>query len=87
MTLALTPGEHFFDVVETAYEAGAEIEALRAEWSWAPPGLAERVQPCPKDLVHDVFERDAPLSSFPLESDSDVVVYGQRCTHILMLQL
>jgi hypothetical protein len=77
--MLLTPGkrEHLFDAVETPGETGAEGEAFRAEIPGRPLRLIESLQACTKDLVDDLFERDAASMPLPFEPRRHVIVDGQ----------
>jgi len=85
MPLALGPGEHLFDVVETADETRPEVEAFRPELIAPTLRRAERIQSGSQHLVHDVFERHPALAPLPIESNRDVVIEGQSRAHIMMI--
>lgn len=87
MMLALGARQHLFDVVETADQAGAEIEAARAKAFPRGSGPVHRIKTDPERLVDHHFESPPSLSNDPRQPRRDVGIERQRCSHVLMLQI
>ena len=57
------PREDLFDIVETADQAGAEVEANRPVSCWrCTRGVLERGQPDPQRFIHHRLQWSAALS-------------------------
>ena len=85
MVVAFGAREDLFDVVETADQAGAEGKAGGAEGTTGRLTTLQGIEPCPKDVVHDVLEGRLPSSLFTFESDRHVFLQCQCGAHIMML--
>lgn len=87
MVFALGARQHFLDVVETADQGGAEIEAGRLESLSALLGNLQGIQTSAKNLVDQRLEAHSALPLLPFQSDGHVVVQGNGRSHILMLPI
>lgn len=77
------------------FEHGSDVVVAAARWqpqrarldlepsSWLP--LARMRQAQAEQAVHNRFERLAAAPDFPINKDRDVVVNGERRSHIMML--
>jgi len=87
MILALSAGQHLFDVIEAANETRAQVEAFRPKLIRAAPRPSERVKTCPENVVDDRLERHPPLAPLAFEPHSHVIIEGQCRSHTLMLAI
>lgn len=87
MGLALGPRQHLFDIVQTADQAGTEIEPVGLECLPLPFWRLRRVKARAKHLVQDRLEGGATLPPLVFQPDSHVVIERQGRAHVVMLSL
>lgn len=87
MVLALDACQDVGDVVEAPDQTWAEVKPLRPETRArrAPP--TSGIQSGPKQIVHDDLERLPALADRLLQPGRDILVQGQRRSHIMMLSM
>ena len=83
MMFAVDARQNFFDVVETAHQAGAEVEAGGPK-SRERIGLIELIEPGPQGVVDYPLERQSTLASELLEAGGNILFQCQRGAHRMM---
>src|SRR6266542_2913143 len=53
---ALRPGQHLFDIVEAADQAGTEVNCASLEALSRRSPILERIEACPQHVVDDLLE-------------------------------
>lgn len=85
MGLALGTRQDLFDVIQTADQAGTEIEPVGLECLPLPFWRLRRVKARTKHLVQDRLEGGATLLPLVFQPDGYVVIERQGCAHDSML--
>ena len=85
MIFAFDARKDFFDVIETADQARAQIETFRFERLSRGTLRLERIEPGAEDVVDQLLERDVAFFLFPLEPRGHIIVKSQGRAHIMMI--